>query len=124
MTEATNNIRVKSFGSLMTPKEVQTRVSLSEELTAKIQTHRDEIRSIIHGEDKRLLLIVGPCSIHDTTAGLDYAKKLAKLSHEVKDKILVVMRVYFEKPRTSVGWKGMINDPHLDNSKDIQGRAF
>ena len=122
MTEATNNIRVKSFGSLMTPKEVQTRVSLSEELTAKIQTHRDEIRSIIHGEDKRLLLlIVGPCSIHDTTAGLDYAKKLAKLSHEVKDKILVVMRVYFEKPRTSVGWKGMINDPHLDNSKDIQG---
>ena len=78
MAEATNNTRVKSFGSLMTPKEVQAKVSLSDELTAKIQSHRDEIRSIIHGEDKRLLLIVGPCSIHDTAAGLDYAKKISQ----------------------------------------------
>ena len=121
MAEATNNLRVKSFGSLMTPNEVRSRVELSDLLTEKLKDFRDEIKSVIHGEDDRLLIIVGPCSIHDTESGLEYAKKLVELSKKVNDKLLIVMRVYFEKPRTSVGWKGMINDPHLDNSKDIQG---
>ena len=80
---------------------------------------RDEIHDIIFGEDNRFLLIIGPCSIHDPEACMEYARKLKALSDEVKDRILVVMRVYFEKPRTSLGWKGLIMDPHLDGTNDI-----
>ncbi len=81
---------------------------------------RQEIHRIIFGDDKRLLLVVGPCSIHDTKAGLEYGQRLARLAEEVSDRIMLVMRVYFEKPRTSMGWKGLIMDPHLDNSGDIE----
>ncbi|MDP0490859.1 MAG: 3-deoxy-7-phosphoheptulonate synthase [Verrucomicrobiota bacterium JB023] len=84
-----------------------------------VNRSRKEIRDIIFGEDERFLLIVGPCSIHDTKACREYAEKLAKLSREVSDKILIVMRVYFEKPRTTVGWKGLIMDPDLDGSDNI-----
>ncbi|MFZ9682644.1 MAG: 3-deoxy-7-phosphoheptulonate synthase, partial [Cephaloticoccus sp.] len=82
------------------------------------RTRRD-LHRIIFTDDRRFLLIVGPCSIHDLAAGRDYAKRLAKLAAEVSDRILVVMRVYFEKPRTTVGWKGLIMDPHLDGTHDI-----
>lgn len=90
---------------------------------------REIIRNILNGTDPRFLLIVGPCSIHDTKAGLEYAQKLAKLAEEVKDKVYIVMRVYFEKPRTTVGWKGLIMDPHLDGTDNIpeglrQARTF
>jgi 3-deoxy-7-phosphoheptulonate synthase len=96
---------------------------------AFIANSRQTIRDILEGRDKRFLLIVGPCSIHDTKAGLEYAEKLAKLAAEVKDKVYIVMRVYFEKPRTTVGWKGLIMDPKLDGSDDIpeglrQARTF
>ncbi len=80
---------------------------------------RQQIRNILNGEDKRFLLIVGPCSIHDTKAGIEYAQKLSQLAEEVKDKVYIVMRVYFEKPRTTTGWKGLIMDPNLDGSDDI-----
>jgi 3-deoxy-7-phosphoheptulonate synthase len=81
---------------------------------------REDIQSILQGEDKRFLLVVGPCSIHDVKAGKEYAERIAALSEEVKDRMLLVMRGYFEKPRTTIGWKGLIMDPHLDNSADIQ----
>ena len=116
-----NNLRVKSFTSLMTPKEVMARESVDEHVKEMVLSHREEIRNILSGKSEKLLLIVGPCSIHDPKAGLEYAKKISALADKVKDKIFVVMRVYFEKPRTSVGWKGMINDPNLDGSKDLQG---
>ena len=94
-----------------------------------ISRARSEIHRIIFTDDRRFLLIVGPCSIHDLVAGRDYAKRLAGLAREVADRILIVMRVYFEKPRTTVGWKGLIMDPHLDGSNDIadglrQARGF
>ena len=80
---------------------------------------RDAIKEIIFGKDRRLLVVIGPCSIHDLKAGREYAKKLAKLAKEVDDRMLIVMRVYFEKPRTTVGWKGLIMDPKLDGTSDI-----
>ena len=80
---------------------------------------RQHIRNILNGEDQRLLLICGPCSIHDPKAGIEYAHKLAKLAEQVKHQIYIVMRVYFEKPRTTVGWKGLIMDPKLDGSDNI-----
>jgi 3-deoxy-7-phosphoheptulonate synthase len=87
---------------------------------AEFITHaRREIHRIIFTDDKRFLLVVGPCSIHDVTAGRDYARRLAALASEVSDRVMIVMRVYFEKPRTTVGWKGLIMDPHLDGSHDI-----
>lgn len=88
-------------------------------LDEEILGYRKEIEDIIKGKDKRLLLIVGPCSIHDPLAALEYAKKLKALQEKVADKFLIVMRVYFEKPRTTVGWKGLINDPNLDNTFQI-----
>lgn len=100
------------------------------EAQAEFVTHaRREIHRLIFTDDKRFLLIVGPCSIHDLDAGRDYARRLAALSCEVSDRVMIVMRVYFEKPRTTVGWKGLVMDPHLDGSHDIAaglrlGRSF
>ncbi len=81
---------------------------------------RDAIRAILHHEDPRLLVVVGPCSIHDPQGALEYAEKLVHLRDELADRLLVVMRVYFEKPRTTVGWKGLVNDPHMDGTYDIE----
>ncbi len=86
---------------------------------ALVERSRSEIRAILSGADRRFLVVAGPCSIHDPEAGLDYARRLAALARELADKMLLVMRVYFEKPRTTVGWKGLIMDPHLDGSCDI-----
>src|SRR5699024_7135799 len=90
---------------------------------------REQVRATLRGSDARLLVVVGPCSIHDPEAGLDYARRLAALQSELGEELLLVMRTYFEKPRTTVGWKGLINDPHLDGSHDIatgphRARAF
>lgn len=104
---------------LPAPALLQSEVSRSEDQAAFMAESRDIIRAILAGTDPRFLLIVGPCSIHDTKAGIEYAKKLAKLAEEVKDKVYIVMRVYFEKPRTTVGWKGLIMDPALDGSDNI-----
>ncbi|MBK1791042.1 3-deoxy-7-phosphoheptulonate synthase [Persicirhabdus sediminis] len=124
-----SDLHVTSNEPLPTPAALLEEIPRSAEHASFMAESRQIIRDILNGKDKRLLLIVGPCSIHDTKAGIDYAKRLAKIAEEVKDKIYVVMRVYFEKPRTTVGWKGLIMDPQLDGSADIpeglrQARKF
>lgn len=105
---------------LPSPEALFQEVSRTEAHAEVVFRGREEIQAILRGEDKRFLLVVGPCSIHDAKAGREYAERLASLSAEVKDRMLLVMRVYFEKPRTTVGWKGLIMDPHLDGSSDIE----
>ncbi len=120
----TDDIHVKSFEPLICPENLRKEIPNSLEIIEKISEYREHIRNIMGGSDKRLLVIVGPCSIHDPNAGLEYARKLKALAEKVSEKIFVVMRVYFEKPRTTVGWKGLINDPHLDGSIDIERGLF
>ena len=110
---------VASFTALPTPAELRAEMPLHGTSAAQVSAHREQIRDVLTGADDRLLVVVGPCSIHDPEAGLDYARRLAALRAEVQDDLLLVMRTYFEKPRTTVGWKGLINDPHLDGSHDI-----
>jgi 3-deoxy-7-phosphoheptulonate synthase len=113
------DLHVVETEPLPTPEELCTQVSRSNEQADFVAKSRDEIHNILFGADPRWLLIVGPCSIHDPKACHEYAQKLAVLAEEVRDRVYVVMRVYFEKPRTTVGWKGLIMDPHLDGSHDI-----
>lgn len=120
MNTNTDNINIKSNEVLLTPHEIKTKLTLSAELETSIINHRKVLQNILDGKDKRLFVVVGPCSIHDPVAALDYAKKLKSLADEVSDSIVLVMRVYFEKPRTTTGWKGLINDPHLNGSFDIK----
>lgn len=114
------NRRVFELEPLPTPADVLSSMPLSAEATDLVVRSRDEIRNCLYGKDDRLLVITGPCSIHDPEAALDYAHRLAKLKDELGDRLLIVMRVYFEKPRTTVGWKGLINDPDLDGSHNIK----
>jgi 3-deoxy-7-phosphoheptulonate synthase len=115
----TENLRIKSIRAVSTPAQVQKELPLSEAAARTIVRARKEVQEILRGHDDRLLVIVGPCSIHDPQAALDYAQKLKALREQVDRHLLIVMRVYFEKPRTTVGWKGLINDPDLDDSYDI-----
>lgn len=115
----TSDINVVRTSPLPTPEELISEYQKSEEQAEFITKSRQEIHKIIFGSDKRLLVVIGPCSIHDTKAGLEYAKRLAALSEKVQDRICLVMRVYFEKPRTSLGWKGLIMDPDLDGSENL-----
>ena len=117
---STENSNIVSFKTLVTPNQIQKKLPLTNRVTETVLAARSSISAILAGEDKRKLLVVGPCSIHDPVSSLEYAKKLKKLSEEVSDTMLVVMRVYFEKPRTTIGWKGYINDPHLDGSFHIE----
>ena len=110
---------IASYTSLPAPAELIAELPLEPRHAAQVAAHRDAARSTLHGTDDRLLVVVGPCSIHDPEAGLDYARRLAALQDEVGEELLLVMRTYFEKPRTTVGWKGLINDPHLNGSHDI-----
>ena len=110
---------VASFTELPSPSELLAEQPLPEVPAAQVAAHREQVRDVLAGTDDRLLVVVGPCSIHDPEAGLDYARRLAALRAELQDDLLLVMRTYFEKPRTTVGWKGLINDPHLDGSHDI-----
>jgi 3-deoxy-7-phosphoheptulonate synthase len=112
----TRDLRVESFRPLIPPAILLEELPLTESSAATVSRGRDEIARILNGEDDRLIVIVGPCSIHDPQAGLDYARRLGALAAELAEALCVVMRVYFEKPRTTVGWKGLINDPHLDGS--------
>ncbi len=114
-----NNLNIQQIDILPTPKEVKHDISLSETAKSNIINSRNAIKNIMEGEDNRLLLICGPCSIHDIDAAKEYATHLQKLSEQVKDKFLLAMRVYFEKPRTHIGWKGYINDPDLNNSFNV-----
>jgi 3-deoxy-7-phosphoheptulonate synthase len=118
-TSQIRNVRVESITPLDPPSEYWRRFPATPEIEDRVAGHRREIERIVSGEDDRMLMIVGPCSIHDTVAGLEYATRLRALAEELKDRILVVGRVYFEKPRTTLGWKGLINDPHLNDSPDV-----
>ena len=114
-----NNINIKSFTDLKSPEEVKNIIPISPNEEYFVFKSREVIEQIISGRDKRLLFIVGPCSIHNTEEALEYGKKLKALSNRVERKIILVMRVYFEKPRTTIGWKGLINDPDLNNTFNI-----
>ena len=114
------NRRVLEFEVLPTPAQVLADLPLSPEAQEIVAYSRDEIRACLYGQDDRLLVVVGPCSVHDPAAALDYARRLAKLRDEHDGELLIVMRVYFEKPRTTVGWKGLINDPDIDGSCNIR----
>jgi 3-deoxy-7-phosphoheptulonate synthase len=110
------NVNVSSFNSMPTPEELHARLPLSDSAGDAVTRGREALRNILDRRDPRMFAVVGPCSIHDPEAGLDYARRLRKLQDEVADTLLLVMRVYFEKPRTTTGWKGFINDPDMDDS--------
>ena len=114
-----SDVHVIANTALPSPKEMSAEIPRSDAHAAFVSKARAEIAATISGTDPRFLLIVGPCSIHDLKGGHEYAQRLAKLAAEVLDRVLIVMRVYFEKPRTTVGWKGLIMDPHLDGTNDI-----
>lgn len=113
------DINITSKTLLPTPVELCQEIEKTDAAGKFVAESREAIHKIIFGDDRRLLLVVGPCSIHDLEAGREYARKLASLAKEVEDRIFLVMRVYFEKPRTTVGWKGLIMDPNLDGTSDI-----
>lgn len=115
-----HNVNVKSVEVLKTPEQCKKDFPLTNEISTRINQYRQDIRNILLKKDHRFLIIIGPCSIHDEKSALEYARKLKKLSEEMSDGLYLVMRVYFEKPRTTVGWKGFINDPDLDGSFKIE----
>ena len=117
--QSTSNLRVSEFTPLPTPQQIVADLPLDTRLAETVARGRDEVRAIMDGVDDRLLVIVGPCSIHDPKAGLEYARRLVSQAEKHQEDLLIVMRAYFEKPRTTVGWKGLINDPRLDGSHDI-----
>ncbi|QDW30769.1 3-deoxy-7-phosphoheptulonate synthase [Arthrobacter sp. KBS0702] len=117
--QSTSNLRVSEFTALPTPQEMIAEFPLDARGSDVVGRARDEVRAILDGVDDRLLVIVGPCSIHDPKAGLEYARRLVSQAERHREDLLIVMRTYFEKPRTTVGWKGLINDPRLDGSHDI-----
>jgi 3-deoxy-7-phosphoheptulonate synthase len=121
---STENLHIADFLAMPTPQQLHQRIPLSEKAARTITVGRDSLNRILLGEDQRRFVVVGPCSIHDPVAGLDYARRLKALADEVSDVLLIVMRVYFEKPRTTVGWKGYINDPHMDDSFRIDEGMF
>lgn len=120
LKDVLNNVHVTEEHILITPEELKQTFPLTPQLQTKIAAARETIANIIAGRDKRLLVVCGPCSIHDPEAALDYAKRLNALAQALDDGLYIVMRVYFEKPRTTVGWKGLINDPFMDNSFNIE----
>ena len=113
------DINITSKTLLPSPTDLCEAIEKTDAAAQFVAESRDAIHKIIFGDDRRLLVVGGPCSIHDINAGRDYAQKIARLAEEVKDRMLLVMRVYFEKPRTTVGWKGLIMDPKLDGTSDI-----
>ena len=120
-----DNLNIDNQEILITPEELKRQLPATEEVKRGISQNREIVRSIIAGTDKRFVLVVGPCSIHNPQEAIDYAERLKALSESVNDKLFIVMRAYFEKPRSTVGWKGLINDPHLDDSfKIAEGLAM
>jgi 3-deoxy-7-phosphoheptulonate synthase len=119
MRPQTDDLRIREIKELIPPAQLQAELPITDTAAAMVFETRQDIHNILHEEDDRLLVIIGPCSVHDPVAARDYAERLKKLKDELKDDLLIVMRVYFEKPRTTVGWKGLINDPELDGSFNI-----
>jgi 3-deoxy-7-phosphoheptulonate synthase len=120
MPRPISNLRVRSAKALVPPADLIAEFPLSEAATDAVAAARDEVCRIIAGEDRRFLVVVGPCSIHDVAAAREYADYLAGERRRLRKQLLILMRVYFEKPRTTVGWKGLINDPHLDGTNDME----
>jgi 3-deoxy-7-phosphoheptulonate synthase len=116
MFHRTDDLRIDNLRPLIPPAILMEELPMDEEASTLVWQSRNDIGSILAGRDDRLLVVVGPCSVHDPAAALEYARRLAAVAREMRDDLCVVMRVYFEKPRTTVGWKGLINDPHLDGS--------
>ena len=119
MTQAVENINIRSQDVLVTPKDLKKEIPVSSAALKTITDGRNTIQNILDRKDHRILVVIGPCSIHDIKAAKDYANRLKALAEEVSDTLFVVMRVYFEKPRTTTGWKGLINDPYLNDSFKI-----
>ncbi|MBT9312356.1 3-deoxy-7-phosphoheptulonate synthase [Leptothoe kymatousa] len=115
----THDLHVVETRPLISPALLHAELPLTQAAAALVAQTRDRIRNILYNEDRRLLVIVGPCSVHDIAAARDYGQRLVKLRERLSSELEIVMRVYFEKPRTNIGWKGLINDPHLDGSYDI-----
>jgi 3-deoxy-7-phosphoheptulonate synthase len=118
--QQTENLNIEAFEAMPTPADIHARVPMSEVAAQTVLAGRQALTRILDRQDNRIFVVVGPCSIHDPVAGLDYARRLKALADEVADTLCLVMRVYFEKPRTSVGWKGYINDPYLDDSFHVE----
>ncbi|WP_188190490.1 3-deoxy-7-phosphoheptulonate synthase [Nonomuraea sp. SYSU D8015] len=116
----TRDLRITSFEALTAPAELRRDLPLGEDRAQFVAASRRAVRDILAGDDDRLLLIIGPCSVHDPEAALDYARRLAAATRDLDDALCVVMRVYFEKPRTTIGWKGLINDPDIDGGHDVR----
>ncbi|OMH32640.1 3-deoxy-7-phosphoheptulonate synthase [Motiliproteus sp. MSK22-1] len=115
-----DDLNVESQAVLITPDQLKAEQPLTQAAMESVLTGRQTIKNILDGKDKRLFVVVGPCSIHDTKAAIEYGQRLKVMADELQDTLYIVMRVYFEKPRTTVGWKGLINDPHLDDSFQIE----
>ncbi len=116
----TQDLHVKEIVRLLSPRELKTLLPSTEAVAATVARSRERIIRILRQEDPRMLVVIGPCSIHDRKSALEYAERLNALRQELAGSMEIVMRVYFEKPRTTIGWKGLINDPHLDGSQDIE----
>jgi 3-deoxy-7-phosphoheptulonate synthase len=114
------NINVESHDLLPTPEDIHSQLPLSESAAGAVLRGREAIQNILDEKDRRIFVVVGPCSIHDTQAALEYAERLEQLADRVQEQMVLVMRVYFEKPRTTVGWKGLVNDPYMDDSFNIK----
>ncbi|MBN9347350.1 MAG: 3-deoxy-7-phosphoheptulonate synthase [Devosia sp.] len=119
MLKTTDDLRIKDIRELRTPAEVMHEFPRTDAATRTVLSSRHAVHNILHGTDDRLVVVVGPCSIHDPIAAMDYARRLLALRERLGDRLEIIMRVYFEKPRTTVGWKGLINDPDLDGSFKI-----
>ncbi|MEZ5822100.1 MAG: 3-deoxy-7-phosphoheptulonate synthase [Xanthobacteraceae bacterium] len=119
MLSTTDDLRIRELKELATPEQVMHEIPRTLTATRVVMAARNAVHAILKGTDRRLLVVVGPCSIHDPAAAMDYAERLATLRERLVDRLEIVMRVYFEKPRTTVGWKGLINDPDLDGSFNI-----
>jgi len=117
--ERVRDQRIERVVELVAPATLLGELPLGEERERAVVRGREEVVAVLNANDDRLLLIVGPCSVHDTAAALDYARRLSEKARELHEDLLIAMRVYFEKPRTTTGWKGLINDPHLDGSGDV-----
>ena len=118
--ELTDNLNIVQFKPLITPEQLKEKLALTDETAHLVAESRRIIQAILTNKDKRRIVITGPCSLHDKDTSLDYARRLKKLQDKFPKKLLIIMRTYFEKPRTTLGWKGMIYDPYLDGSYDIE----
>ncbi len=120
----TGNLNIDRILPIRTPRYIAAQLPLTDAISEHVTSARNVIKDILNGKDKRFLMIIGPCSIHDPDAAIEYAQRLKELSKEVRETQFFVIRIYFEKPRSSIGWKGLINDPHMDGSHDIDAGLY